>query len=144
MLLDCKWREHISYVTTASEKGKDHDGFVGLGIEDERGISEFEGVAIKQIIEDLVAKLGVNETFQHRSQVQNPRLELGHGVLCVRTLQCHHFSDRKLSVAPDDVFQFLWSWVIYGQVETVYLFLLYYSLQPSVLGHFSLSCVLIS
>ena len=45
---------------TATEKGKDHDGFVGLRLKDERGMSKFEGVAIKQVVEDLVAKVGTN------------------------------------------------------------------------------------
>lgn len=99
--------EYILDVMTATEEGKDHDGFVGLRLEDERGMSKFKGVAIKQIVEDLVAKVGANETFQHRSQVQNPRLEVRHSVLCVHAPQCLHFINFQLSVASDDVFQFL-------------------------------------
>lgn len=118
---------------TATEKGKDHDGFVGLRLEDERGMSKFEGVAIKQVVENLVAKVGANETFKHRSQVQNPRLEVRHSVLRGHAPQCLHIINFQPSVASDDVFQFLWSCVIYGKVEAVHLLLLYYSLHSKVL-----------
>lgn len=108
-------------------------------------MSKFEGVAIKQVIEYLVAKVGANETIQHRSEVQNPRLEVRHGVACVHALQYLHFIDFQLSVASDDVFKFLWSCVMYGQVETVYLLFLYSSLQSKVFyGPFNQSCILIS
>lgn len=121
--------EHVSNVTKASEKGKDHDGFVGFRIEEERGLRKFERVAVKQLVKDLVAKVGANETFQDRSEVQDPRFKVRHGVVCVHTIQCPHLLDFELPVASDDLFQFLWSCVIDRQVETVYILLLDSSLQ---------------
>lgn len=125
--------ELVSNITKTSEEGKDHYGFVGSRIEEERGLSKLERVAVKQLVKDLVAKVDANETFQHRSEVQDPRLKVRHGVVCLHTIQCPHLLDFQLSVASDDVFQFLWSCVIDRQVETVYILLLYSSLQLSVL-----------